>query len=324
MTKVVIAGEGVTAPDEKFQGARVPDIGLELTATLEPPDVNATWKWRNGTTDIDGATDAKYTLPGEPAGTGPVVLTAVANCADKSEVAAAITLTTPPAAKDQETPAGAAQVVEVSVGEYDPTFAVVSGAVIAVVTLIGLILIAMSTDFGTLTGDDAVPYNQRLLAGTAVCMFGAGIVAAGIGTWLAALEVRGRLRKPDGHASVTVRTTLSQPAGFNSLADGSASAGEELAAASTDTVTTALEQAPKVLAAAGNIRGTIAVMLIAAALIFSSTALVFRVTPTPTPAADDGSAATGGTGTDTPATGAGASSPTAGDKTSTGSESGGN
>lgn len=94
-------------------------------------------------------------------------------------------------------PAQASAVSEVKVGEYDGAFAAWAGAVLTVLTAVGLILLARSISlrFPALDSPppNAISYLEQLRGFAVVAATYAGIIALAVGAWLAALEVRGRL-----------------------------------------------------------------------------------------------------------------------------------
>lgn len=131
-------------------------------------------------------------------------------------------------------------VAEVEVGEYDGTFAVVSGVVAAVVAAAAVFFLVRGV---SLDLSDKASYAEQLRTIAVVAAVCVGVVLLAAGTWLAALEVRGRQRA----RAVTVR-----PAAAGLAAD-------EVAGA-----------VAKVLESASKMRGTVAVLVAGTALMLGA------------------------------------------------------
>jgi hypothetical protein len=134
---------------------------------------------------------------------------------------------------------------EIEVGEYDPKFAAAAGGVIGALAIIGIVAFVSQASIKLpnieQTIDDVAAYSSRLRGLAVVASLGTGVVLLAIGSWLASLEVRGRLR---------AQRTVTLPA----------------AAGSRGT----MEDAAKLLEAASKLRGTIAVLASGAALFLGA------------------------------------------------------
>jgi hypothetical protein len=153
------------------------------------------------------------------------------------------------------TPTGDKTVVDVEVGEFDPLFTVISGAIFATFAVL-VVLFAHSIiekvgvpPFQLLTAEQ-IPlgsWTERIGAVVVLATTTVGTVLLLIGAWLAALEVRGRLRRKDEQGktirAVSVKKGLALPS------------AEDLA---------------KVMDAAGKLRGTIAVLFAGVAILLGS------------------------------------------------------
>lgn len=202
--KLEIAGEDIEA--DETTGAIKKEMTesrtLKLKATVEPADVVPTqWVWEKNGSDIDGdadeleieytkGEDVSYRAKATPPGGTPKP----SNRVRLSPKASAPAQPNP----EQAPPAGGA-VDEIEVGEYDRGFAVLAGLGIAVLTAVALCTLLKDINLEFPAGDSAPPkgvsYLERLRGFAVVAATSAGIVALGIGSWLAALEVRGRLKK---------------------------------------------------------------------------------------------------------------------------------
>ena len=144
--------------------------------------------------------------------------------------------------------------VELEVGEYDWKFAAAAGIAILTVTVVGIALLTQSVSLRLpgLSGNAPATgtYEERVRGFVVIVVVCIGMFALAIGMWLAALEVRGRLRK---ERKVEVPAVA--------VADGGRGA---------------LEDAAKFLDAASKLRGTVAVLVAATALLLGALWAVTR------------------------------------------------
>jgi hypothetical protein len=142
----------------------------------------------------------------------------------------------------------------VAIGEYDPAFSITSLVVVALATVATVILLRRGLSLRLPSITDAIPasgtYAERVRAYAVVAVTCAGIFALGFGAWLAALEVRGRLRK-----SSAPKIVVSDDRGL-------------------------VDEIPKILESASKMRGTVAVLVAAVALLLGS---LWAVGQTPDP-----------------------------------------
>ncbi len=242
------AGE-VSGDGEAFALELPADTPAQLTVALEPGVTNAaavTWKWaEEGKADAESST---FEVAAAEAGTtrtlavgATIPATAELDAASKT---AELTISVP-TAKD---PAAPASVIEAEVGEWDPKFARTTGIVLGLLALLVVGLLFWIVTFPNPSGKNGAPtYAEHLRAVVATMAFALGSLILLTGVFMAALEVRGRLRK------VTLTKVEAPAAGRHAV-------GAEAA----------LEAVPKILDAASKLRGTVAVLAVGTALILGS------------------------------------------------------
>ncbi len=233
---------------------------VKLMAELEPSDAGAVkWEWKENGSVIEGAGNEREV---EYAGQGDITYTVTATSAGNASVKESnrVVLKGKGASSGGQLQASTSDVVEVETGEYDPKFAGWVGFVLAVFAAGGLVLLAIPITLAFPAHDspapNAVSYLERLRGFAVIAATFAGIALLALGGWLAALEVRGRLRRTP---VVTGRAVT--------LRD--------------------LSNIEKVLTAAGKLRGTIAVLVSAVTLLLAALWTTGRtqgaeVTPEPT------------------------------------------
>jgi hypothetical protein len=261
--KATLSVEGAVA-DQAADGSLSAKVAngthVKLKATVQPAGTDVTWSWTKDATslttqtsdtyefDLDDQTKGSYTAQATPKDGGAAVATN------------AVTLQLDPGASPAPQPTGpttsdsdGGKPAELEVGEYDGAFTYITLAVVAAVTAVGLYVLATSSaielpglnakapEFGT--------FAERLRTFVVVAVLIAGIAALAVGGWLAALEVRGRLRR-----------TVKLP---------------QAAAERAATI-----DVPKILDSASKLRGTIAVLASAVALLLGALWTVGR-TPSP-------------------------------------------
>lgn len=229
-----------------------PETRVTLKATVEPPDATVTaWSWKKNDADLlpsdgDEYVIDKFTTQFE----GSYVATATAGGESKTSnvVVLSAKADTETDAEDGGDSDGEAKVKEVNVGEYDPVFAYAS--LVAVVILASMALVFLNgnitVELPRLTGNapESGTYAERIRAYAVVAASTAGLLALLVGAWLAAVEVRGRVRR-----TVAVTAPSADPA-----ASGRGTA----------------EDVSKILEAASRVRGTIGVLVSAVALLFGA------------------------------------------------------
>ncbi|MFC0624127.1 hypothetical protein [Kribbella deserti] len=181
------------------------------------------------------------------------------------------TMTTPPAVKPEgTTPEKTEVVVEPAPGEYDAQFARLTGiAAVVVAGVVGIIftviLAKIEIPSAVVGGDQQVvgTVGQRTAALLAVALALIGVLLLIFGTWLAALETRGRLHTGVEPARTRAITAQGQPGAVGPL------------------VTAAGEAAAKVIDSARGLRGTIGVLLCGVAVIIASTVIGARLADGP-------------------------------------------
>lgn len=221
-----------------------PTTEIKFTATAEPAGATVTkWTWSKDGVVLEDQTTPQYTLQytDQLAGEYIVKATPPTGEAKPSNV---VKLTTATEGGATDSDGGGAGVVETSVGEFDPAFAYVTLAIFGAAIGAALILLNQNISLSLPKLTD-VPksgtYAERLRTYAVVAAVCAGVFALGVGTWLAALEVRGQLRK-----------TVTVPA----------DAGEE-----TRGLT---EEFSKILDSASKLRGTVAVLVAGVVLLLGA------------------------------------------------------
>lgn len=253
---------GVTLKVEGAEASQKPDGSLSaevpadasktitLKAATNPADVTVTWSWTKDETPLPSQDGPTNSFPFTDQTKGTYVVTAKA--ADgTTKNSNAVTLSplgpvSPGASGDSAAGAAAGQaVVEAEIGEYDAKFAYVTLAVLVGLTVSVLFLLTkgMGLRLPGLAAEapKSGTYGERLRAYAVFATASGGLVALGLGCWMAAIEARGRLRR---------KVSLSAPA-----ATGSRGVAEEAA---------------KILDAASRLRGTIAVIVAAVVLMLGA------------------------------------------------------
>lgn len=230
---------------------------VKLEAAVDPADSEVKWSWTASASATPSSTSSTLEIPSfgdENVGSYVAVATASDDASRKKQSdPQRIEL------KTEDSPSSPPAVVEVEKGEFDANFAIATGSVLGLIALIGVALLVgnVSVDLPTLNADTAPKsgsYAERVRTVAVVTGLLAGVVALAAGIWLAALEVRGRLRKPEeaAGARVTLDTETIDPKAIGGVVEG------------------AFKEGAKVLDAASKLRGTVAVLVVAALLLFGA------------------------------------------------------
>jgi hypothetical protein len=232
-----------------------PITHVTLTASATPANAVVTWAWTKDDTPIANQTKATYDFDYTEQTAGGYVATATATSDSSTAKSNKVTLSTASSVATDDKKTAASGVVDVEIGEYDSAFAYLTLVVIVGLAILALFVLTHEVHLGlpslTAKKPNTGTYAERLRAYAVVGVVCAGFFALAVGTWLAAMEVRGRLR----------RRTITLPA----TADHRGLA----------------EDVSKVLDSASKLRSTIAVLVAGVALLLGALWAVGQ-TPDPT------------------------------------------